>query len=189
MCIKEKDFKKKLKSPLPPLPFTPLPLAIHSTIQMWYTESSIKQKANTKPLTTFLWLLTASVSVSVWVWVIWWITNQWHLEVWQFLIQQHFRVQTLPINNLADSYGKPQILNLAMWHYYLSAELWIIILLIWWFIIQQVNNKENSNSNWNRNWGYFLSPFFLSDTLSSKTHTDKWEVVQDLCMAMNQSEA
>ena len=48
------------------------------------------------------WLLTASVSVSVWVWVIWWITNQWHLEVRWFLIRQHFWVQILPIRNSAD---------------------------------------------------------------------------------------
>ena len=38
------------------------------------------------------WLQTASVSVSVWVWVIGRITNQRHLEVWSFLIRQHFRV-------------------------------------------------------------------------------------------------
>ena len=38
------------------------------------------------------WLLTASVSVSVWVWVIWRIANRRHLEVWRFLIWQLFWV-------------------------------------------------------------------------------------------------
>ena len=39
------------------------------------------------------WLLIASVSVSVWVLVIWRITNRRHLEVWRFLIWQHFWVR------------------------------------------------------------------------------------------------
>ena len=30
--------------------------------------------------------------------------------------------------------------------------------------------------------------FFLSKTLSINTHLDKWEAIQDLCKAMNQSE-
>ena len=53
-----------------------------------------------------MWLLTASVSVSVWVWVIWRITNWRHLEGWRFLIRQHFWVcPSMPIRNSATKFG------------------------------------------------------------------------------------
>ena len=80
---------------------------LHHRIIVYSGGSRISKIGGTNPWWAgknllFGWLLTASVSVSVWVWVIWWITNQRHLEVWWFLIRQHFRVQILPICNSAD---------------------------------------------------------------------------------------
>ena len=57
-----------------------------------------------------------------------------------------------------------------MWHYYLPAELWIVIFLIWQFLIRQVNNKENSNSNWNRNEAifYHVTSIFTAKLFKNK---------------------
>ena len=44
-----------------------------------------------------------------------------------------------------------------MWHYYLPAKLWIVILLIWWFVIWQVNNNENSKLKLKQKLRLFLS--------------------------------
>ena len=93
-------------------------------------------------------------------------------------IRKHFRVWESHVFNLVRNDN-----------IFLPAELRIIILQIWRFVIRQVNNKENSNwnsnwdsnwnSNWNsnrnskRNWGYFyhftgdfqINNFFTSVSL------------------------
>ena len=85
------------------------------------------------------WLLTASVSVSVWVWVIWRITNRRHLEVWWFLIQQHFRVQILLIHNSAD----------FLWENGWFLILWcgdVALLFTCWIINHHTSNMTIRNS-------------------------------------------
>ena len=49
LCIKEQRLKK-LKSPLPPLPSTPFPLAIHPTIQIKFIQIAIHVGINIKAL-------------------------------------------------------------------------------------------------------------------------------------------